>query len=341
MAKKKRKPASRRPSKKKPVTRVSGKTERPTKKNAAVAISKKKKVLKPVAKSPPKKRSKLTGLTPAKLFELETSSKAPGRPFSGDVKSAIAAQLARHRPRRRRLGVAGIGVAKRSAVSPTQQAQAPWSAVCCLISTFRSGPPELGTGWFAGPRLIITAGHCVFNKRNGRGKALRIDVFPCRNGDNKPLSRMSSATVDSTVQWINSPRDQGFEFDFGAVILQGPLPANWGSKISPLAYKSLPDSELKKGTATIGGYPGDKNPVPSLWSASHALNSMNQTTLFYQIDTAGGESGSPVMMDTDSSGKNVVVGIHNNEFTTNMNCATRITKDVVDLIDAWNDFAGT
>src|SRR5687768_6326230 len=37
----------------------------------------------------------------------------------------------------------------------------PWSAICALRMRGPSGG-AMGTGWFIGPRTVITAGHCVY-----------------------------------------------------------------------------------------------------------------------------------------------------------------------------------
>ncbi|WP_219620585.1 hypothetical protein, partial [Klebsiella pneumoniae] len=37
----------------------------------------------------------------------------------------------------------------------------PWRKICALEITATDDEQMIGTGWIAGPRLIITAGHCV------------------------------------------------------------------------------------------------------------------------------------------------------------------------------------
>lgn len=43
----------------------------------------------------------------------------------------------------------------------------PWRWICQLIITMPNGAGFRGTGWFIGPRCVMTAGHCVYSQSNG------------------------------------------------------------------------------------------------------------------------------------------------------------------------------
>ena len=54
----------------------------------------------------------------------------------------------------------------------------PWRMICALEIESQSGAAFVGTGWFAGPRTVITAGHCVFDPVELGGWAKKITVVP-------------------------------------------------------------------------------------------------------------------------------------------------------------------
>src|SRR4051795_6651195 len=58
--------------------------------------------------------------------------------------------------------------------------QQPWKLICALEIDAPWGQ-FVGTGWFAGPRTVITAGHCVFDKKQMGGWADKITLTPGRD----------------------------------------------------------------------------------------------------------------------------------------------------------------
>ena len=53
------------------------------------------------------------------------------------------------------------------------------------------------------------------------------------------------------------------------------------------------DSDLVAATANISGYPGDK-PTGTQWYDARKIASVNSRKVYYDIDTAGGQSGAAV-----------------------------------------------
>ena len=62
----------------------------------------------------------------------------------------------------------------------------PWRTICALHITSALGG-FVGTGWLAGPRTVITAGHCVYHLADMGGWANEIEVTPGRNDLNTPF----------------------------------------------------------------------------------------------------------------------------------------------------------
>jgi glutamyl endopeptidase len=95
----------------------------------------------------------------------------------------------------------------------TDTASVPWRSICQLIITRQNGSNNYGTGWLAGPSLVVTAGHCIFDPKNG-GWAAAITVVPGGNGSGSPpFSMWQAANIEAHQTWINragrsQPRDR-------------------------------------------------------------------------------------------------------------------------------------
>ena len=66
----------------------------------------------------------------------------------------------------------------------------PWRCICHLEVEYESGPVGFGTGFFAGPKAVITAAHVLID-RSGPDwsrlrKAINVRVIPGRNGTMAP-----------------------------------------------------------------------------------------------------------------------------------------------------------
>lgn len=77
-----------------------------------------------------------------------------------------------------------IGDDDRREVTVTKQY--PWRCICSLLITAADGSNWIGTGWLVGPRVLLTAGHCVYIHTRG-GWAEQIEVIPGRRGTERPF----------------------------------------------------------------------------------------------------------------------------------------------------------
>jgi V8-like Glu-specific endopeptidase len=210
----------------------------------------------------------------------------------------------------------------------------PWRCVCSLLVTPADGPRMVGTGWLAGPRTVITAGHNVFLRKMG-GWARRVEVFPGRDTDATPWSRFADPTpwayastdLHSVAAWTGPGLE---ELDYGAVLLPRPVPLGY------FGYAAWADGELLPKEVHVYGYPADKGPPKhprfALWGSARTLQHALPSTLVYDISTFGGQSGCPVFVREGE--ECYVVGIHNYGDVA-VNRATRVTAEVYDNIRAW------
>ncbi len=201
----------------------------------------------------------------------------------------------------------------------------PWRCICSLRITARDGSRWIGTGWLVGPRTVITAGHVVYMHSRG-GWASRIEVIPGRNGSTRPFGECTARSLRSVTGWT---RKKKRSHDYGAIIL--PAGCAFGRRLGYFGYANLSFTSLLGRKVNLSGYPGDK-PTGTQWWHCRRIKAVTSRTLVYNIDTAGGQSGSPVWRL--KRGKRHVIGIHTNGSSSG-NSATRIVKPVYNNIKRW------
>jgi V8-like Glu-specific endopeptidase len=237
------------------------------------------------------------------------------------VDEATVVEAARHVE-----SILGIDTRKNIARTTRQ----PWRHICALRIEFPSGKVYTGTGFFVGPRAVVTAGHCVYLHNQG-GWARKIMVIPGANGSSQPLGSAISTTFRSVGGWVNGKKP---ECDYGCVIL--PSGTAFRSNPGSLGFAAFDTGKLLAKTAVLYGYPGDK-PFGELWGDKRRIKTVTSKNLIYEIDTMGGQSGSPVYIK--QNGQRFAVGIHNYGGATS-NSATRITQDVYRRLYAWSQIGG-
>lgn len=215
-----------------------------------------------------------------------------------------------------------IGIDDRKRVTPTT-AQ-PWRRICHLSIRAANGSSFLGTGFFIGPRTVATAGHCVFLRDNG-GWASEIRVTPARDGSTTPFPTVRATSLRSVRGWVVGRKRV---CDYGAII----LPRTFRQpSIGAFGYAAYSDAMLRQSKLNLAGYPGDK-PAGTMWYHGRLAKSVAQRVITYDVDTAGGQSGSPVWQRRGLT--RTVVGIHTNGSPAG-NSATRIIQPVKANFDAW------
>jgi V8-like Glu-specific endopeptidase len=197
----------------------------------------------------------------------------------------------------------------------------PWRCICHLVITASDSSRWVGTGWLASPRLVVTAGHCVYLHGAG-GWAQKVEVYPGRNGNDTPFGSYVSTTLRSGSRWTEEP---DAEYDYGAILLPE------GTTVGYFGYGVFEDPELREATVYVCGYSADK-PMGTLWKSTRRLAQVRERTLDYDKSLFGGQSGSPVFI---KQGENhIALGIHTHGDHLG-DSATRITDAVFDNFAAW------
>lgn len=204
----------------------------------------------------------------------------------------------------------------------------PWRKICALQITASDDEQMIGTGWIAGPRLIITAGHCVFDSFINEWMK-EIVVIPGRNGDVEPFGRYVSGKFCSMERWTSAGDEN---YDIGAIFLSEDLDSSLGS----FAFGSYPDSDLSSQMINISGYPICTVGEEQMHHANR-INSITTHKLYYDVDTEGGQSGSPIWFYPNGATEPVVVGVHSNGAGRSLkaNSGVKITPALASKISEW------
>lgn len=191
---------------------------------------------------------------------------------------------------------------------------APWKFICKLYVDNK----WVASGFFIGSRCIITNGHVVFPDG---AWAKQITVIPGQNGKTAPFGSQKSARLFSVNGWTKSKNP---DYDYGAVIL--PDDTLYRRLQGYFGYQILNSSQLLNNS----GYPADK-PQGTQWFNAGAITKLGDRRFFYMLDSAGGQSGSPVFIRSGASA--TVVGVHG--YGGCPNSAVRLVSEVKANWDHW------
>lgn len=219
-----------------------------------------------------------------------------------------------------------IGTDDRTRINPTTAY--PWRAICALRIRSKTGKNYVGTGWLISPRTLITAGHCVYMQNEG-GWVDSIEVIPGMNGTARPYNSGFGATFRSVTGWT---KDGNRDFDYGAIILNGNYRP--GDTVGYFGFATRSDDEIKSLTLNLSGYPADKGSADQQWFMARKPSAVSTRVITYDIDTFGGQSGSPVWFMQNNS--RYAIGIHTNGHNSG-NSATRIVSDVYTNLSNWKN----
>jgi V8-like Glu-specific endopeptidase len=184
----------------------------------------------------------------------------------------------------------------------------PWRMICALRMRGATGAGAIGTGWFIGPKTLLTAGHCVHSKLFFNGWAQTIEVIPGMNSEGagsrrRPFGSVTAHRFSSVDRWIEK---EDADFDIGCIHLEEPL----GDKTGWFTLAALTSQELPGFLVNVSGYPADRGRGAEQYHHRNRILQVTDRRIFYEVDTAGGQSGAPVWVHETENGPPIAVGIH-------------------------------
>lgn len=213
----------------------------------------------------------------------------------------------------------------------------PWRMICALRIRGATSA-AIGTGWLAGPRTLVTAGHCVFHESlGGDGWAQEIEILPSLNGQEAPRLGPVTATGGITSRLFSThskwKNDGNGDFDVGCIHLDVDL----GVEVGWFAIASMRPDELRRYQVNVAGYPADRGGGRELYHNANVIAEITDRRLHYEVDTCGGQSGAPVWIQDSVQHPPVAVGIHAYGISSGyrVNSAPRIDDQILSLIEGW------
>lgn len=224
----------------------------------------------------------------------------------------------------------------------------PYRCFCYLEMRFRASGGS-GTGVLIGPQHVLTAAHCVYSK-SMKEWATELTVTCGRKGHERPFGQRKAVRLCIPKEYLY---DKDFdEFDIALIVLDQPVDATVGA----LGCLFSSDISLYKQALNITGYPADMK-GQTLWTMASAIESQagriveaQGNKIYYQIDTAPGQSGSPVwsffnLTHRGQNSKNLtpmIIGVHTHGETRKGqgNSGVLLTEDKFRLIMNWMAMSG-
>jgi glutamyl endopeptidase len=203
----------------------------------------------------------------------------------------------------------------------------PWRQICALRIMARTGKQYVGTGWLIGRHALATAGHCVFLHRE-QGWARFIDVILALDGTARPFGAIRATRFRAVDGWV---QDKRRDCDYAVIQLDDVHP---GDQLGWFEVAAEVDGDLVGTTVNISGYPADLDQAARQYFHARELVNISPEFLLYDIDTYGGQSGSPIWQTVDD--RRVAVGVHTTGGFTE-NSGTRITPAILDNFATWRE----
>ena len=211
----------------------------------------------------------------------------------------------------------------------TSTSSYPWSTICKLFITAENGSEYIGSGFIVDEFHILTCGHCIYIHESG-GWVDEVEVVPGMDGAYEPFGSAYATYFRTSTRWTD---DEMEEHDWALVTLD----RNIGSLTGWMGIQTDSfTSPIYTGTLHTAGYPGDINNGYSMYYDSDSGEDADEYSHWYWMDTAGGQSGSPVWLE-DEQGDPYVLSIHAYEYENGeyANMGTRINDDKFDQIISW------
>lgn len=210
-----------------------------------------------------------------------------------------------------------------------------WPYVGLVRSYFPAlnGQAAGGTGTLINPRVILTAGHVVYDpSRGGYPTLVQVEL-----GGHQRFS-VASTVFRTTQPWVDidsKTMNPISAFDIGAILLDKAIPV---AQVAPAAVAVTPGPNLGGLDLNVVGFPVRPDLFGNLYGARSQptleFPSLDLYRIFYPIATLAGMSGGPVYTRDESTGQILLRGVHTSLYN-GMGSGLRITEAIANLIQGW------
>lgn len=268
-------------------------------------------------------------LAPANIDPLTQPATPPHLGQAAQIGTRLARELAEGRSQLLRINGEDNRRLERNPASIV-----PLCWLCRITARYSDGTTEVGTGWLAGPRLIVTAAHVVCRTES----ATIADSVSIRMSRNSDIQEGPEITLVGQ-EAVRIPNDVKKESPSDYAVIMLPLKDSQDG-LGHFGFDAFSPERITRSQLTIAGYPRD---IPRTVPATEknrgypaiqkgAADKCDSEFIGYLFDTTPGQSGSPLWFD-DASRPNVVVGIHIMADSSGRN-AILITPQIISFIDS-------
>ncbi len=232
-----------------------------------------------------------------------------------------------------------IGPDERVRVTDTEAH--PWRTIGYIGNRYRHDDAYSfrGTGFIAGPYLVLTNGHMVYDDSRG-GYATDLTFAPGQRQACEgclvvqPYGRRVAAWWQTNNNYIDAvrydPANQ-YRYDYAGVFFNTSFPSVGIATYMPLVFNVEPTA------VNVSGYPKevqDEINSKAQWRSFGNVVAVFDRILTYLADTSGGNSGSPVWEYFADTGYRRVVAIHAYG-DPRANGGPRLVSQNLPLIEEW------
>ena len=204
----------------------------------------------------------------------------------------------------------------------------PWSSICKLYITAADETRWIGSGAMIDSYHVLTAGHMVYQQENG-GWVSQVEVIPGMRENSEPFGKAYATNMRTYSGWIQNEME---EHDWAVLTLDRTI----GNKTGWMGRMTTNSSDpIYLGTLHTAGYPGDLDLGENMYYVSDVGADVDEYNHWYWMDSAGGQSGSPVWVEINGSG--YILSVHAYEYIGGdyANFGTRLNQDKFDQLNAW------